>query len=129
MAFSKVQLDLWFDNQKISSVSVRIPQGPLSRDEFELTPILDMRGIPAGFHIIKVEMFELWTSGERLTQAGKEVKVEHMPQTRESRFVKIPTVKSIAGADLAVESKSEKNVYREIEKTIKKEQLSKRDDW
>jgi hypothetical protein len=88
-----------------------------------------MKGIAPGYYIMKVEMFELWSSGERLTQAGKEVKVEYVPQTRESRFVKIPTVKSIAGADLAVESKSEKDVYREIEKTIKKEQLSKRDDW
>jgi len=32
-------------------------------------------------------------------------------------------------AVLAVESASEKDVYRKIEKTIKKEQLSKRDDW
>ncbi len=52
-----------------------------------------------------------------------------VPQTRESRFVKVPTVKSIAGADLAVVSESEKKVYQEIEKTMKKEQLSQRDDW
>jgi hypothetical protein len=97
MTFSKVQLDFWFDNQKISSVSVRIPQSPLSRDEFELTPVLDMRGIPAGFHVIKVEMFELWSSGERLTQAVKEVNIDYVPQTRESRFVKIPTVKTSQG--------------------------------
>ena len=47
-AFSKVQSDLLFDNQKINSVSIRIPQGALAADEFELTPVLDMKGIPTG---------------------------------------------------------------------------------
>jgi hypothetical protein len=127
--FSKVQTDLWFDNQKISSVSIRIPQGSLAADEFELTPVLDMKGIPAGSHTLKVEMYELWVSGERLSQTTKEVTLDYMPQTRESRLVKVPSVKSVAGDGLAVISESEKDVYREIEKTIKKEQLSKRDDW
>ncbi len=128
-AFSKVQSDLSFDNQIISSVSVRIPQGALSADEFELTPVLNMKGIPAGIHNLKVEMYELWSSGERLSQTFKEVNVDYVPQTRESKFVKVPIVKSIAWADLAVVSESEKKVYQEIEKTMKKEQLSQRDDW
>ena len=128
-AFSRVQSDLSFDNQKISSVPVRIPQGPLSADEFELTPVLDMKGVPAGVHNIRVEMYELWSSGERLSEAAKEVNEDYVPQTRESKFVKVPIVKSVAGADLAVVSESEREVYREIEKTMKKEQLSQRDDW
>ncbi len=37
-AFSKVQFDLWFNNQQISSGSIRILQGPLADDKFELTP-------------------------------------------------------------------------------------------
>ncbi len=128
-AFSRVQSDLSFDNPKISSVPVRIPQGPLSADEFELTPVLDMKGVPAGVHNIRVEMYELWSSGERLSEAAKEVNEDYVPQTRESKFVKVPIVKSVAGADLAVVSESEREVYREIEKTMKKEQLSQRDDW
>ena len=55
--------------------------------------------------------------------------MDYVPQTRESRFVKVPSVKSVAGKDLAVVSESEKDIYRGIEKTMKKEQLSKRDDW
>jgi hypothetical protein len=128
-AFSKVKTDLWFDNQQTSSLLIRIPQGHLTADEFELTPVLDMKGIPAGDHSIKVEMYEQWSSGERLSQAFKEVTVNYVPQTRESRFVKVPSVKSVAGADLAVVSETEKDIYRGIEKTMKKEQLSKRDDW
>ena len=128
-AFSKVQSDLWFDNQKISSDSIRILQGPLAADDFELTPVLDMKGIPAGTHSIKVEMYELWSSGEKLSQTFKEVTVDYVPQTRESKFVKVPSVKSVAGKDLAVVSESEKDIYNGIEKTMKKEQLSKRDDW
>jgi hypothetical protein len=42
-------------------------------------------------------MFELWSSGERLTQAVKEVNIDYVPQTRESRFVKISTVKTSQG--------------------------------
>ena len=66
-SFSKVKLDLWFDNQKIKSFSIMIPQSPLAKDEFELTPVLNMKGIPAGNHCIKVEMYELWSSGEKLS--------------------------------------------------------------
>jgi hypothetical protein len=128
-AFSKVQLNLWFNNQQISYVSIRIPQGPLAVDEFELTPVLDMKGIPAGSYIIKVEMCELWSSEERLFETLKELKIDYVPQTRQSRFVKVPTIRSIAGKDLAIITEPEKTVYKEIEKTIKKEQISKRDDW
>ena len=128
-AFSTVQSDLWFDNQLISSVSVRIPQGLLAADEFDLTPVLDMKGLPAGSHIIKVEMYELWSNGEKLSQVFKEVTVDYVPQTRESRLVRVPILKSVAGADLVVVSEIEKDVYRGIEKTVKKEQLSKRDNW
>ena len=128
-AFSKVHSDLWFDSQQINSVAIRILHGPLSMDESEYTTILDIKGIPAGSHTIKVQMYELWSSGEKLSQAVKEVTVDYVPQTRESKFVEVPSVKSIAGTDLAVVSESEKDIYRGIEKTMKKEQLSKRDDW
>jgi hypothetical protein len=128
-SFSKVKLDLWFDNQRIKSFSIRIPQSPLAKDEFELTPVLDMKGIPAGNHSIKVELYELWSSGEKLLQIFKEVIVDYVPLTRESRLVKVPSVKSVVGDDLAVVSELEQDLYRDIEKTTKKEQLSKRDDW
>jgi hypothetical protein len=128
-AFSRVKSDLWFDNQQISSVSIRIPQGPLAADDFELTPVLDMKGIPAGPHNIKVEMYELWSSGEKLSQAAKEMTVDYVPQTRESRLVKVPILKSVAGTDLVVVSELEKNIYRGIEKNNEEEQLSKRDSW
>jgi hypothetical protein len=128
-SFSKVKLDLWFDNQQIKSYSVMIPQSSLAKDEFELKPVLDMKGIPAGQHKIKIEMYELWSSDEKLLQTFKEVTVDYVPITRESRLIKIPSVKSVTGNDLAVISESEKDLYRDIEKTTKKEQFSKRDDW
>jgi hypothetical protein len=128
-SFSTVKADLWFDNQQINSSLIRIPQGALAGDEFELTPVLEMKGVLAGAHGIKVEMYELWSSGEKLSQTAKEVTVDYVPQTRESRFVKVPSVKSVAGKDLAVVSESEKEVYRGIEKTMKKENISQRDNW
>ena len=58
-AFSKVKADLWFNGQKINSASISIPQGSLAANDFELTRVLDMMGIVAGPHTIKVEMYEL----------------------------------------------------------------------
>jgi len=128
-AFSKVKSDLCFNNQQISSVLIRIPQGPLAGDEFELTPVLGMKGITAGSYTIRVEMYELWSDGEKLSFTSKEVAMQYVPQTRESRLVKIPIVKSFGGRNLAVVSESTKNIYREIEETMKKESVTKRDEW
>ena len=128
-AFSKLKSNLAFDNQQISSVLIRIIQGPLAGDDFELTPVLDMKGIIAGSHSIRVEMYELWSNGEKLSFTSKEVTVEYVPKTRASRLIKIPIVKSFGGGDLAVVSESDKNIYREIEETMKKESVTKRDEW
>jgi len=128
-AFSKVNLDLWFNNQQISSRLIRIPQGPLSADELELPLILDLKGIAAGVYLIRVEMHELWADGEKLSFTQKEITVQYVPQTRESRLIKIPIVKSFGEAYLTVVSESDKNIYREIEETMKKESDSKRDEW
>ncbi len=128
-AFSKLKSDLAFDNQQVSSALIRIPQGPLTGDEFELTPVLDMKGITAGPHSIKVEMYEPWFNEEKLSFTSKEVTVEYVPKTRASRLIQIPIVKSFGGGDLAVVSESDKNIYREIEETMKKETGTKRDEW
>jgi hypothetical protein len=128
-AFSRVNSDLSFNNQPVNSVVIRIPQGPLATDECEYNCVLDMNGIAAGTYPVKVEMFEQWHSGERLCEATKELRVDYVPQTRQMRLVKIPTVKTVAGADLTVASRIEKDIYEEIEKIQKKEQFNKRDSW
>jgi hypothetical protein len=107
-SFSKVRSDLWFNDQRISSRSISIPQSPLAVDQFELTPVLDMKGIPTGPHLIRVELYELWSTGERLCQANKEVTVDYVPMTRAERLVKVPIVKSVAGQDLEVVSRIRK---------------------
>jgi hypothetical protein len=101
----------------------------LSRDEFELTPVLDMKGIAAGSHYIKVEMYELWSEGEKLSFTQKEVTVQYVPQNKESRLIRIPAVKSFGGTDLVVVSESDKNIYREIQEATKRESITKRDQW
>jgi len=88
-----------------------------------------MKGINTGSYIIRVEMYEPWPDGEKLSFTQKEVVVQYVPKTRESRLIKIPIVKSFGGADLAVVSESDKNIYREIEETMKKESATQRDDW
>jgi hypothetical protein len=128
-AFSKVKSDLWFDGQKISSVTVGIPQSPLATNDFELTPVLNMKGISAGSHTIKAEMCELWAEDEKRTSTSKEVTIEYVPMKREDRLIKVPIVKSIAGNDLAIVSDSEKNIYREIEEDMKKEAVSRQDKY
>ena len=128
-SFSKIKSDLFFNEQKLNPVLITIPQGPLAKDAFELTPVLDMKGINAGAYTIKVEMYEPWSNEEKLSFTSKEVTMEYVPKTRESRLIEIPIVKSFGGMDLAVVSESDKNIYHEIEETMKKESVSKRDEW
>ncbi len=127
--FSKITADLYFDEHKIESLHIRILQGPLATDNLEFTSVLGMKGISVGSHVIKVEMYELGASEEKLTYASKELTIEYVPVKREDRLTKVPIVKSVAGADLAVVSASEKDIYREIEAYRKKELKSERDEW
>ncbi len=129
LAFSKVRADLFFEETNLSSVLIRVLQGPLATDESEYTWVLDTKDLAAGTYHMKVEMFEAWSSGERLCQTSHELTVNYVPQTRKSRLVRIPTVKSVAGADVTVVSDQEKEMISEINKTAKNEQLSRRDTY
>ncbi len=128
-SFSKVNLDLYFQESLLKSIPLRISQSALLGDNLEYLLALEMKGIVEGNYLIRVEMYEPWDSGEKLNFAFKEVEVHYVPQTREERLVKIPTVKSVAGADLTVVSSSARNIYREIEQDQKQEAISKRDEW
>jgi hypothetical protein len=88
-----------------------------------------MTGIVKGQHTLRVEIYELWGSGEKLTHASKEATVEYTPLRREDRLIEIPIVKSVAGADLAILTESERNIYREIEEDMKEESDSRRGHW
>ena len=128
-AFSRVTSDLFFDEVKIDSLRLRILQGPLATDDSEFSSVMDLTGIAGGQHSLRVEMFEVWSSGEKLTNASREVTVEHVPLRREDRLTRVPIVKSVAGADLVIVLDSEKNIYREMEENMKKDSTSKRDKW
>jgi|SRR5208282_1569164 len=127
-SFSKIIAELYFDEQKLYCKTVRIPQGSLSADELELPDALDMRGISAGKHLIRVEMYELWNSEEKLNCASKEVTIDYVPVRRQDRFIKIPIVKNPSG-EIDVVLESERNVWREIEEDHRKELVGKRDEW
>lgn len=101
-SFSKINLDLFFQENLLNSTTISIPQSTLLKDTSEFPLILDMKGIVAGEYSIRVEMYEPWASGEKLNFTFKEIEVQYVPQTRADRLVKIPTVKSDAGSDLTV---------------------------
>ena len=48
---------------------------------------------------------------------------------KEDRYIKVPFVKSVVGANVELVSKDEKELYREISESIKREIESKRDEW
>ena len=129
VSFSKINLDLYFQENLINSTSFVIPQSQLLNNNFEVPQVLEMKGIVAGEYLIRVEMYEPWSSGEKLNFTAKEITTQYIPQTREARLMKIPTVKSVAGNDLTVVSSNAKNIYSEIERDLKKESISKRDGW
>jgi hypothetical protein len=129
IAFSKITAELFFDTKKMSPIRINILAGPLAADTSEFSSTLDMTGISAGLHTIKVEMYEPWSSGEKLTCTSKEATIEYTPTRREDRWIEIPIVKHMAGANLQIVSDSEKNVYRELQESMKKDEISKRDEW
>ena len=128
-SFSKVNLDLYFQEHLLNSTAISIPQSNLLNNTFEFLAIVDMKGIGAEEYLFRVEMYEPWSSGEKLNFTSKEIAVQYVPQTREGKLVKIPTVKSVAGTDLTVVTFSAKEIYREIEHDQKQEAISKRDEW
>jgi hypothetical protein len=128
-SFSKINLDLFFQEHLLNSTTISIPQSTLLNDTSQFPLILDMKGIVTGKYPIRVEMYEPWSSGEKLNFTFKEITVQYVPKNREARLVKIPTVKSVAGSNLTVVSSSAKNIYREIEQDQKQESMSRRDEW
>ena len=128
-SFSKVNLDLYFQETLLKSAALIIPQSQLINDNFEYLQVLEMKGIAAGEYLVRVEMYEPWSSGEKLNFTSKEITVHYVPQTRAERLVKNPTVKSVAGTDLTVVSSTARDIYREIEQDLKKEAISSRERW
>ncbi len=129
VSFSKINLDLYFQENLLKSIPLHITPSGLLGDNLEYPLALDMKGIAEGNYLIRVEMFEPWSSGEKLNFTSKEIAVQYVPQTRADRLVKLPTVKSVPGTDLTVVSSTAKNIYREIEQDQKQEAISKRDEW
>jgi hypothetical protein len=127
-SFSRLCLDLYFEEHLVNSTPLSI-QSSLLGNSLEFPQSLDMKGIAEGKYLIRVEMYEPWNSGEKLNFTSKELEVQYVPHTRAERLVRIPTVKSVAGADLTVVSSSAKSIYREIEQDQKQEAIGKRDEW
>jgi len=111
------------------NTSLYIPQGSLAKDDFDLATLLDMKGISSGPHIIKVEMFELWQSKEKLWTADKELRIDYVPIRREDRLVKVPIVKHVAGSEFIILSDSDRGIYYQLEEDIKRGQTGKKDEW
>ncbi|MDR2720421.1 MAG: hypothetical protein LBC03_06435 [Nitrososphaerota archaeon] len=81
-AFSKVKADLFFENTPISTTLIRVPQGPLGTNNLEYKWTIDTKGIAEGTYHLKIEIYEVWSSGEKLCQTTREITVKYVPQTR-----------------------------------------------
>jgi hypothetical protein len=123
--FSKIRYTIWFDGQKAHSDLIEIPQSLIASDEFQIKRILDLRGMVPGIHTVKIELCDLFSP----SCTSKETTIEYKPLTKEERFRIIPTVKKTEGVDISILSNGEKEVFREIKDTLRKEQISKRDKW
>ena len=98
-------------------------------DNFGYPLLLDIKGIVEDNSLLRIEMYELWSSGEKLNFTSEELTVQYLPHTRAERYLRIPAVKSVAGADLTIILSTAKSIYREIEQELKKESISKREEW
>ena len=119
----------WFDKQKVSSILIRLLQGPLATAESEFSAVLDMRGIAAGSHEVKIEMSGIWSGDDELCLTTKGLLVNYTPQTTQSRLAKIPIIKSVTGMELAVINHVEKEIYLDMQRMAKQEKEYKRDKW
>lgn len=128
-AFSKINLDLYFNDQLINSTTLCVPQSALLNDNLEFSTVLMMKGIVAGSYPIRVQMYELWDSSEKLCFNEEEIVVEYVPQSKESLIAKSPTIKSVSGSDLTVVSSTAKNINQEKGLFPKQESIAKRDEW
>lgn len=123
--FSKVRTTLWFDDQEVKSDLVTIPQSLGDTDEFRLNYQLDMRGISVGAHTIKTELYDLFST----CLTTKEQPIDYVPLDRKAAYRKIPIAKRFAGKNFTIVSKSDKEIYNDIDKARKNELESKRDKW
>lgn len=128
MHFSNLQLNLFFDNDKVNSYLIAIPPSRLLSDELEYPITLDMTGIPKGEHVIKVDLAEKWQSDEVLTQASQYVVLSYQPVRKEDRYVKVPLVRKIDGT-FRIILPDEQELYRKMSELNRKEHASKRDPW
>jgi hypothetical protein len=128
-SFSKIILDVYFQDHLLNSATLGIPQSLLLNDSFEHSLVLDMKGIREGDYIIRVEIYELWYANEKLNFTSEERIIHYVPISREERLVKIPTVKSVADFDLAVVSSAAKGIFGELNDDLRRETESKRDQW
>jgi hypothetical protein len=128
-SFSRIKCDLFFNSQPLKRNLVAIPQSQILTNDFELTPIiLDMKGLDAGIYTIRVDLCELLPLVNG-TCSSREITVRYFPSKKEVRYIKIPIVKRFEGEALEVMSEFDKNIYRDINQTIKKELASKQDEW
>lgn len=128
MHFSNLQLDLYFDNNKVNSYQIAIPPSRLLSDELEFPIALDMTGICQGEHVVKVDLAEKWETGETLTHASQYVVVAYSPVHREERYVKVPIVRKVEGT-FRIIMPDEKELYDKIEQGKRQEAASKRDTY
>ncbi len=128
-SFSKVFLDLFFENQKLSSTPLIISQSVLFSDNLVYKQVVDMSGVEAGSYLFRVEMYELWDNSEKLNFVTKQITLEYVPKRRQDRLVKVPTVKTVPGDALVVDSSETKSIFQKISRTQREESESKRDSW
>jgi hypothetical protein len=127
-SFSKIKADLFFEDTHINAVTIKVLQGSLGTNELEYNWVMDTKGVVEGTYHLKVEMCEDGLSGEKIHQTTREITVNYVPQTRQARLIKIPFVKSVTGVDIEVISSQEKQLYLDIEKTVKKEQKNRQNE-
>ncbi len=126
--FSKIKAELWFDQEKTKVFLFDILHSFSSTNEFTLKATLDLQETPMGTHSIKVEMYEPWSITEKHNQTEKETKIEYTPETKKATLRRIPTIKKIEAEGIAIISADEKQLYQEMQETMKKELTSKREE-
>lgn len=128
-SFSKIVLDMFFQDCLLKSVLLSIPQSLILSDRLEYPIALDMTGMREGDYAVRVEIYELWDAKEKINFNSEEKLIHYVPKSRQELFVEIPTIKSVPGADLTVLSAKTKELLSELDQNLKRESENRKDYW
>jgi len=124
--FSRIKVDLYFDEECIKSFYLGVPYYFACKEELPIRSVLSLKQVRAGKHTVKVELGGLWPLAG--PSDFKEATIDWYPTVRVPLVKVIPRVKKIEAPAIAVVTSEVKGLYEEMRKRWKRELIARREE-